>query len=293
MQLKNILLFLTSAFIWGSTWLAIKFQLGVVDPLISIFYRFLLAASIIFFYLLISGATLRYSFKQHLQMALQGFLLFGMNYWLVYLAEQHLTSGLVAIAFSTIVFLNIFFGAVFLKSKIRSLVITGAVIGFIGISFVFKNEIMVFNLSSQNSIALLIAFIGAISASLGNITSAYNQKKKIPVLQTNAYGMLYGSMLMLILAIIMKKPVYFDTSLSYISSLLYLSIFGSIIAFTCYLTLLGNIGADKAGYTTLVIPIIAIILSSVFEDYQWNVFAFLGVILISFGNILVLRRKRS
>ncbi len=293
MQLKNILLFLTSAFIWGSTWLAIKFQLGVVDPLISIFYRFLLAASIIFFYLLISGATLRYSFKQHLQMALQGFLLFGMNYWLVYLAEQHLTSGLVAIAFSTIVFLNIFFGGVFLKSKIRSLVITGAVIGFIGISFVFKNEIMVFNLSSQNSIALLIAFIGAISASLGNITSAYNQKKKIPVLQTNAYGMLYGSMLMLILAIIMKKPVYFDTSLSYISSLLYLSIFGSIIAFTCYLTLLGNIGADKAGYTTLVIPIIAIILSSVFEDYQWNVFAFLGVILISFGNILVLRRKRS
>lgn len=291
--MKNILLFAIAAFIWGSTWLAIKFQLGVVDPLISIFYRFLLAAFILFFYLMISGTTLKYSFKQHLQIALQGFLLFGMNYWLVYLAEQHLTSGLVAIVFSTIVFSNIFFGAVFLKSKIHPIVVTGAVIGFIGISFVFRNEIMVFNLSSKNSVALLIAFTGAISASLGNITSAYNQKKKIPVLQTNAYGMLYGAVFMLILAIIMNKPVYFDTSLSYIISLLYLSIFGSVIAFTCYLTLLGNIGADKAGYTTLVIPIIAIILSSVFEDYQWNVFAFWGVILISFGNILVLRRKRS
>ena len=293
MQLKNILLFLTSAFIWGSTWLAIKFQLGVVDPLISIFYRFLLAASILFFYSLISRASLRYSFKQHLQMALQGFLLFGINYWLVYLAEQHLTSGLVAIVFSTIVFLNIFFGAVFLKSKIRSLVVTGAVIGFIGISFVFKNEIVVFNLSSQNSMALLIAFIGAISASLGNITSAYNQKKNIPVLQTNGYGMLYGALFMLILAIIMNKPIYFDISLSYIISLLYLSIFGSVIAFTCYLTLLGNIGADKAGYTTLVIPIIAIFLSSVFEGYQWNVFVFIGIAFISLGNMLVLKRKRS
>jgi drug/metabolite transporter (DMT)-like permease len=293
MQLKNILLFLTSAFIWGSTWLAIKFQLGVVDPLISIFYRFLLAASILFFYLLISRASLRYSFKQHLQMALQGFLLFGINYWLVYLAEQHLTSGLVAIVFSTIVFLNIFFGVVFLNSKIRSLVVTGAVIGFIGISFVFKNEIVVFNLSSQNSIALLIAFIGAISASLGNITSAYNQKKNIPVLQTNGYGMLYGALFMLILAIIMNKPIYFDISLSYIISLLYLGIFGSVIAFTCYLTLLGNIGADKAGYTTLVIPIIAIFLSSVFEGYQWNVFVYIGIAFISLGNMLVLKRKRS
>ena len=291
--MKNILLFITSAFIWGSTWLAIKFQLGVVDPLISIFYRFLLAASILFFYLLISRASLRYSFKQHLQMALQGFLLFGINYWLVYLAEQHLTSGLVAIVFSTIVFLNIFFGAAFLKSKIRSLVVTGAVIGFIGISFVFKNEIVVFNLSSQNSIALLIAFIGAISASLGNITSAYNQKKNIPVLQTNGYGMLYGALFMLILAIIMNKPIYFDISLSYIISLLYLGIFGSVIAFTCYLTLLGNIGADKAGYTTLVIPIIAIFLSSVFEGYQWNVFVYIGIAFISLGNMLVLKRKRS
>ena len=291
--MKNIFLFMISALIWGSTWLAIKFQLGVVDPLISIFYRFLLAAIILFIYLLLSKKTLKYSFRQHLLMALQGFLLFGINYWLVYLAEQYLTSGLVAIVFSTIVFLNIFFGALFIKSKIQFLVVAGAIIGFIGISFVFKNEIQMFNLSSQNSIALLIALVGAVSASLGNITSAYNQRKKIPVLQANAFGMLYGSSIMLIFAFLINKSVTFDPSFPYIFSLLYLSIFGSVIAFTCYLTLLGNIGADKAGYTTLVIPVIAIILSTIFEDYQWNIFAFLGVLLILFGNILVLKRKRS
>ncbi|MEJ2543173.1 MAG: EamA family transporter [Calditrichaceae bacterium] len=290
--MKNILLFVTAILIWGSTWLVIKFQLGVVDPLISIFYRFLLAALILFIYLFLTKTKIKYSLKQHMQMALQGALLFGLNYWLVYLAEQHLTSGLVAIVFSSIVFLNIIFGTLFLKSKIRLLVVMGAIVGFIGISFVFKNEIIGFNLSSQNSIALIIAFIGAISASLGNISSAYNQKKKIPVIQNNAFGMLYGSILMLILAISMNKPIVFDVSIPYILSLLYLSILGSVVAFTCYLTLLGNIGADKAGYTTLVIPVIAIILSTIFEDYRWNLFVLIGIILISLGNILVLRRKR-
>lgn len=291
MQLKNLSLFIAAALIWGSTWLAIKFQLGVVDPLVSIFYRFLLAAIIIFIYLWISRNNLKYNLKQHLFMALLGFLLFGINYWLVYLAEIHITSGLVAIIFSTIVFLNIFFGALFLKSKIRPVVLVGALIGFTGISLVFKAEIADFNLSSQSSIALIIALIGSISASLGNITSAYNQMKKIPVIQSNAFGMLYGSFFMLIFALLLDKPFNFDPSVSYILSLLYLAIFGSVIAFTCYLTLLGKIGADRAGYITLIIPIIAIILSSIFETLKLDFFMLIGIIFISFGNILVLRKK--
>ena len=293
MQFKNLSLFIAAALIWGSTWLAIKFQLGVVDPLVSIFYRFLLAAIIIFVYLWISRNNLKYDLKQHLFMALQGFLLFGINYWLVYLAELHITSGLVAIMFSTIVFLNIFFGALFIKSKIRPIVVLGAVIGFIGISFVFKVEIVRFNLSSQNSLALLIALVGAIAASLGNITSAYNQMKKIPVIQSNAFGMLYGSLFMLIIALILNKPFDFDPSLSYILSLAYLALFGSVIAFSCYLTLLGKIGADRAGYITLVIPIIAIILSSIFESLRLDLYMFIGIILISFGIVIFLKRNRN
>ena len=293
MQFKNLSLFIAAALIWGSTWLAIKFQLGVVDPLVSIFYRFLLAAIIIFVYLWISRNNLKFNLKQHLFMALQGFLLFGINYWLVYLAELHIASGLVAIMFSTIVFLNIFFGALFIKSKIRPIVVLGAVIGFIGITFVFKAEIVFFNLSSQNSVALLIALMGSIAASLGNITSAYNQMKKIPVIQSNAFGMLYGSLFMLIIALILNKPFDFDPSLSYIFSLAYLALFGSVIAFSCYLTLLGKIGADRAGYITLVIPIIAIILSSIFESLQIDLYMFIGIFLISFGIVLVLKRNQN
>jgi drug/metabolite transporter (DMT)-like permease len=289
--LKNLILFLVPSLIWGSTWLAIKFQLGVVDPLVSVFYRFLLAAIILFAYCSIVGMNLRYSAKQHFFMALLGLLLFGVNYWLVYLAEIHLKSGLVAVVFSTIIFLNIFNGAIFLKSKIRLNVLLNSFLGFIGIALVFKGELIGFTFSGGESSALLLAGISVIIASFGNITSAYNQKNKLPVIQTNAFGMLYGSLLMLLLALVTGKSFTFDFSLPYISSLLYLAIFGSVIAFGSYLTLLGKIGADKSAYVTLVIPIIALILSTIFEDYKWSTFALIGVLLITIGNYMILRKK--
>jgi drug/metabolite transporter (DMT)-like permease len=291
--MKNFILYLIPAFIWGSTWLAITFQLGVVDPLVSVFYRFLLAAIILFIYCSIIQMNLKYNAKQHLFMALQGVFLFGINYWLVYLAEVHLKSGLVAVIFSTIIFLNIFNGFVFLKSKIRFDVVTSALIGFVGIILVFKDHLLAFNFSSEESLGLILSFLSVIGASLGNIISAYNQKNKLPVVQTNAYGMFYGALLMLLLVFITKTPLSFDASYKYIGSLIYLAVFGSIIAFYSYLTLLGKIGADRAAYVTLVFPIIALLLSTFFEEYTWSLFALLGVALITFGNFLMLKKAHE
>ena len=291
--MKNFFLFTIPALIWGSTWLAIKFQLGDVDPLISVFYRFFLASLILMIYCYIRGLNLKYTVKQHLLMMQLGIFLFGINYWLVYLAEMHLTSGLVAIVFSTIVFLNIFNAGIFLRTKISVVIIISAVIGFAGISLIFKNELLSFTLSSGNSLALLLALLGAILASFGNIISGYSQRQKIPVIQSNVFGMLYGSLLMLVITLVTKKTITFDFSNPYIFSLLYLSIFGSIIAFSTYLTLLGQIGAEKSGYIALVIPVIALILSTIFENYKWNLFSLTGVVLIILGNVLVLRKKNK
>lgn len=289
--MKNLILFAVPSLIWGSTWLAIKFQLGEVDPIISIFYRFLLSAMIILVWCRYKGLNLKYSPREHGLMALQGILLFGVNYWLVYLAEQHLTSGLVAVVFATIIFLNIFNGALLLKSKISGRVVISALIGFLGVALLFRQEISGFSISSDNSVAFLLAFLSAFIASLGNITSAYNQKKKLPVVQTNAFGMFYGAALMLIMALISGTPFRFESSLPYISSLIYLALFGSVFAFTSYLTLLGKIGADRSAYVTLVIPVIALILSTLFEDYHWTLLGIGGVLLIISGNILVLKRN--
>jgi drug/metabolite transporter (DMT)-like permease len=290
---KNLLLFATAALIWGSTWLAIKFQLGVVDPLVSIFYRFLLAAVVLLIYSYFSGRNLRYTPRQHLFMALQGILLFGVNYWLVYLAEMQLTSGLVAVVFSTIIFLNILNGAVILKSPVRLTVALSGLLGYFGVALLFRESLLDFSFSRGSSVAFMLALLGAFSASLGNIASAYNQKNKLPVIQTNAFGMLYGSLLMLLMAVVSGTPLNIDLSFPYLSSLVYLALFGSVIAFTAYLTLLGNVGADKAAYATLVIPVIALILSTVFEDFHWDVVSLIGVVLILMGNVLVMKRKKA
>ena len=135
-------MFFIPALIWGSTWLVIKFQLGVVDPLISVSYRFFLAAMILLVYARLSKRNLKYKAKQHLFMMSLGVLLFGVNYWLVYLAELTLTSGLVAIVFSTIIFLNILFGTLFLKTPVNVKVVLSAIMGFTGVALVFKNELV-------------------------------------------------------------------------------------------------------------------------------------------------------
>jgi drug/metabolite transporter (DMT)-like permease len=288
--LKNILLFIITALIWGSTWLVITFQLGVVEPIVSVVYRYIFASAILLTYCVIRGKNLKYSLKEHYFMLQLGILLFGFNYWFSYTAELYIASGLVAVAFSTIVFFNIFNSAIFLKTRINKNVANSAIIGFIGILFVFKDEILNFNLNSDNTKGFIFAMSGAFIASLGNITSARNQKNKLPVIQTNAFGMLYGAIIMFIVTIFSGTPINFELTFSYISSLMYLSIFGSIIAFTAYLTLLGNLGPDRAGYVTLVFPVIALILSTIFESYVITTTAIIGILLISMGNIFVLRK---
>ena len=264
-----------------------------MDPLISVVYRFFLAALILLAYAYFVSLNLKFSRREHAMMALLGFFLFGINYWLVYVAELSLPSGLVAVVFSSIIFLNIINGALILRSAIRWYVFFGALTGMFGIALVFNEEILGFDISGANTIAFLLAFSAAVLASLGNITSAYIQKKKIPVIQANAFGMFYGACFMLMISLIIDKPFNFEFSFPYISSLLYLSIFGSIIAFSCYLTLLGKIGPDKSAYVTLIIPVIALILSTFFENYTWTAASLAGVVLILTGNFIVLRRKKA
>ncbi len=289
----NAFLYLLTVLIWGSTWLAIKFQLGNVSPELSIVYRFGLAAFILMIFSLVRRLPMRFSLKVHGFFALQGFLLFSLNYLLVYLAEEFLTSGLVAIIFSLIIVLNVIFGAVFLGNPIRVRVMIGAGIGLLGLAFVFWPELISLDLTGQKITGMVLALIATISASLGNVVSARNQRNDLPVIQTNAYGMLYGAGFMLIFALVRGSQLQFDTSPSYLISLLYLAIFGSVIAFGSYLTLLGRIGLDRAAYVTVLFPVIALLLSTFFEDLQWGIFQLFGVALILLGNAVVVTRRRK
>jgi drug/metabolite transporter (DMT)-like permease len=260
--------------------------------MVSVVYRFGLASALLMLFCRVKGLNLSFSYKDHFFMALLGILLFSVNYWLVYVAELYLTSGLVAVLFSSIVFMNIANGSLFLGTAVEKKMIAGAVIGIIGILLVFKPEIEAFDLTDKGVLGLSIGFVSVFLASLGNVTSARNTKNDIPVIQANAYGMAYGAILMALIAIITGKEFSFMVSFPYIGSLIYLSVFGSIIAFGSYLTLVGSIGADKASYAIMVVPVVALILSSFFEGYAWSVSAISGLLLVIGGNFLALSKGK-
>lgn len=288
----NLILYLTTVLIWGLTWISIKFQLGTVSPEVSIFYRFALASLVLLIFSLLRKLPLRFNRRDHIFFALMGLFLFSLNYILVYNSELYLSSGLVAIIFSTIVIFNVIFGALLLGNPIRLQVVLGASIGLLGLVLVFGSELSTFNLSDTRLLGVLLALFSVISASLGNILSARNQRQHLPVIQTNAFGMAYGAFFMFLFALFRGSQFSIDLSAGYLISLLYLSLLGSVVAFWTYLTLLGKIGPDRAAYVTVLFPIIALIVSTLYEGLQWNLTQLLGVALVLLGNIFVLTRIR-
>jgi drug/metabolite transporter (DMT)-like permease len=239
----------------------------------------------------IVGLNLKFRLADHYYFALLGFFLFSLNYWMVYIAEVYLTSGLVAVLFSSIVFFNTFNAYLILKSPVTRSMIIGAIIGIAGIILTFSHEIQSFQFSNDSIMGIFLGFAGALSASFGNITAEFINKRGVPVIQTNAFGMTYGAVIMLFVSVISGQAFALPLTVSYIGSLLYLAVFGSIAAFGLYLTLLGRIGSAKSAYVAMLIPVVALVFSTVFEDFSWSPSTFLGLILILSGNYILMQGK--
>ncbi len=286
----SAVLYLATVLIWGSTFFAIRFQLGSVPETVSIGWRFTLATLMLMGWCLWKGVPLRFDRRAHGWMFLQGVFLFGLNYVLVYFATERLTSGLIAVLFSTIVFMNILNGALFLRRRTTVAVLGGASMGLLGIALVFWPELMHLEGRSEALTGMLLGLGGTYIASLGNVISARNQAAGLPVVQTNAWGMAYGALLTLGWALLSGQPLRFEWTLPYVSSLVYLALFGSVLAFGAYLTLLGRIGADKAAYAMVLFPLVALGLSTLFEGYQWTPESLAGMVLVVLGNVVMMAR---
>lgn len=287
---SNGALYGASVLFWGASWLAIKSQLGVVDPMLSVAYRFLLAGLILQAYCRARGLPMRFTRGDHAAFGLLGVLLFSLNYVCFYWAEEHLTSGLAAVIFSTVVVMNIFNARLFLRSPLEPQVLLAACMGLTGIGLVFQDELLAWDGSNERLQAIGLGFLATYCASLGNIWSARNQRRQLPVVPVNAYSMLYGGILMLAAGIFSGADLRFEWTVPYVSSLVFLSVFASVLAFGAYLTLLGRVGPGRAAYATLLFPLVALTLSTWFEGYVWHPSAIIGVGLILGGNLWVLRR---
>ena len=288
---STIFLFIATLLCWGPTWYVIKFQLGTVDPMVSVFYRFFLASLIILLACVIKKLPLKFSLKEHFYIAVLGILLFNVNYVIFYLSTQYLISGFVALCFSSILFMNVINNIIFHKNLPNIKTILGGAIGTMGLIFIFFDEINDFTFSNMTSYGIFLGIIATYFASLGNLVSAHTSKINLPVVPVTGYGMLYGSISLLIFLLITKTPFNFEYSLKYNLSLVYLSVFGSVFGFSLYLSLIKKIGSNDAAYVAIIMPLIALLVSTLFEELMWNVNLVIGAIMIIFGNILILKKN--
>lgn len=285
-------LFAIATLIWGSTWLAITFQLGVVEPEVSVVYRFALAAAILFVWCGARGQRLRFQRRTHAWLALQGSTLFGLNYVGVYLAERYVASGLVAVAFSTLVFVVPIGARLAFGTPVQARVAVGAMIGVIGIASMFLPELRVAAVGGTAALGIAFALGSTVIAAIGNLVTVRLQRDKVPTLSGTAWGMGYGALTAAALAWTGGSAWTFDWGFAYVASLVYLSVFGSIIAFVTYFRLIQHVGANRASFTAVAIPVVAMALSTVFEGYRWTTTAALGAALAFAGNYLALTAKR-
>ena len=289
----NAILYFIVLLSWGSSWFAISFQLGDVAPQVSIAWRFLLASFMLFIWCYARGLKLSFSWRAHSSWLLLGFFLFCVNYICAYFGTFYLASGLVCLIFSTLTLFTVFNGFIFFKKPIRLPILFGAIVGILGLSIIFSNEISNTDWSLESGIVkgFLWMLLATFFASIGMLLSGQMQARKMPLVQSNAFSMLYGSLIIVTYVSLSDISFSFSASYSYVISLIYLSLVASVIGFGVYLKLVGNIGADKASYVNIFTPTIALFLSTLFENYQWSWTGLVGVALIIIGNIIVLYAK--
>ncbi len=291
--MSNTALYGLTVLIWGSTWFAIEFQLGSVAPEVSVVYRYGIASLLLFAWSLFRGLKLRFALRDHAWFLLLGILLFGLNYIVAYRAQIYITSALTAIAFSSMVWMNIINARLFFGVKAGRGVLFGALLGAIGMFYLFAPQISAVSLTDTVFFGFVLAVLSALIASFGNMVSQATQKAKLPVVQTNAWGMFYGALFTSAIAVTNGHAFSFEWTAAYVGSLAYLTIFGSIVAFGAYLTLLGRIGAHRAGYAMVMFPVVALVLSTLFEGLEINTTTIVGTLFVLAGNLFVLKTRRT
>ncbi|MFY8274535.1 DMT family transporter [Pseudoalteromonas sp. SSDWG2] len=287
--MKNALLYFFTVLIWGSTWLAIEFQLGDIDVQVSLFLRFAIAALIMWAFVLVKRLPMKYSAQDHGFFALLALCNFGANYLILYWAQHYLTSAMSSIAFSTLLLMNILNTRLFFKKPIAKRIYFGALMGIGGIVILFWPAIATLDLNNEILLGLLLCLGGTLVASIGNMVSVRNSRAHVGILQGNAWGMFYSTLGLLAFVLFSGVSWNLDSApTSYWISLLYLSTFGTVIAFACYFVLLKNIGPERASYVIVLFPLVAVVLSTLFEGFVWQLNTVYGFALVLLGNAIVL-----
>jgi drug/metabolite transporter (DMT)-like permease len=287
-RLNNVSIFAGCVLIWGTTWLAITYQLGSVAPEVSVSHRFLLAALLVAAWCRLRGLSLRFTPAEHAQLALMGVAMYGISYVFVYHAEAHVASGLVAFGYSASPLLVTLGMRLFFGQPVTARMALGSVFGILGIALVYWPEFGRLAENRDIGLGALFTVLAVLVSTAGGLLAQRNHQRKLHGWPTMAWSMGYGSLASLAAALALGRPYTIDLGAPYLLSLLYLALLGSIVTFAGYLTLLGRIGAARASYVGVMAPVMALFVSALFEGFQWHPLTVAGVAVSIAGNVLVL-----
>ncbi len=285
----TLFLYVVTVIAWGTAFFGAKLQAGVVPLEWSVAYRFALSAPVFFIFAAATGRSLRFGWRDHIVFAALGLLLFSVHFLAVYESTTRIPSGLTAVGFSIIVIFNTLLAVPAMGSRPEWQALCGAALGLAGIALVYSGELGGFKGSTDAWIGIGLAVFAAAVASGGNLLSARTQRRGVPVIQANAWGMSYGALAMALYAAVTGKAPAVEWTITYVGSMVYLVTLGTAIAFSAYLSLIHRIGAGRAAYAWVAAPVLALILSTFFEGFAWHPSTMLGVLLLVAGNFLVLK----
>ncbi len=282
----NMLLYAGVVFGWSTSWLPLSWQLGVVAPEVSLFWRFLMAVPMMMALAYFFGQTLRFDWRVHWRFAALGLCIFSGNFALFYHAGTGVASGLLAVVFSTASVVNVLMVAVISRSRPPFFQVTAALVGISGVALLYWPELLVSDTAFKS---LIFCLVGTLFFCSGNVLSADSQGRGIPVFSSAAWGMAYGAFYLGVLSLFMGHEFTIEPNIRYLGSLFWLTVVSSVLTFSCYLLLIGRIGAGRAGYATVLFPVFALLISSGFENYQWSLIGIIGLGFVLVGNLMMIR----
>ncbi|MBL5898337.1 DMT family transporter [Lelliottia amnigena] len=289
----NALLYGLVVLIWGTTWIAIFLQQGPVAAPVSIFWRFAVASATIMIVLLALGRLRKMVLRDHLFCMVQGCCVFCFNFWCFYTAAAYINTGLESVIFSMAVLYNAINSFIFFGQRPPARFGIAAVLGMLGIITLFWDDLLASGWSQELLLGIGLSALGTYGFSLGNMISLRHQRNGLETMTTNAWAMTYGTLVMGAIALIRGDNFTPEWTVSYMGALLYLAIFGSVIAFGAYFTLVGRIGAGKAAYSTLLFPLVALSISTIYEGYVWHMNGIAGIVLILTGNMVMFTKPET
>ncbi|GGB89768.1 membrane protein [Novosphingobium endophyticum] len=280
------------ALIWGSTWWVIIGQIDGVPASWSVVWRFALATPAMFLVALAMGRSLRLGAAGHRLALVIGAAQFCGNYNFVYRAELHLTSGIVAVMLSLLLVPNAMLARALLKQPITPRFLVGSAIALAGIALLLLHEAREAPVGGKVLLGIAFAVIAMLCASFSNVIQANETGQAVPMESLLAWAMLYGTICDVAVALVTSGPPVIPASLAYWLGTAYLAILGSVVTFPLYYTLIRKLGAGRAAYNGVAVVIVAMLISTVLEDYRWSLLAAAGAVLAVAGLVIALSARR-